>query len=316
MSTALIIVLLAAAFIVLGRAAVLLLDNLRKILRAGSLPPLLVGLLLGFLTTLPELIIGLTAILQGVPGLALGDLLGGLMVLLGLILGIGILLQGEIKNREPRATIIHALILVCLPLVMALKGYINYFDGIVLLVVYLALALNLAVCRRKLITLQLLRSKKSPLRTNPGSFRHYLLALGGALLVVAMSDIIVRLASSLLTIWAVTPLVIGMLIFSFGTNLPELIITIHAGLKKVRSLSVNHVIGSVTANILVLAVLSLFQTFTVVLNLRFYFLAASVLILCVCFYFFYTSQKKFTRVEGIVFLLIYVIFIVGQILLV
>ncbi|MEX2257355.1 MAG: hypothetical protein WD672_01480, partial [Woeseia sp.] len=64
---------------------------------------------------------------------------------------------------------------------------------------------------------------------------------GAGWLVVGASDVAVR--------FGVTPLAIGLTIVSFGTSMPELLVTMISGLRGNPDLAIGNIIGSNIANV-------------------------------------------------------------------
>ncbi|MCH9670391.1 MAG: calcium/sodium antiporter [Gammaproteobacteria bacterium] len=77
----------------------------------------------------------------------------------------------------------------------------------------------------------------------------FFLLLGIAALVVG-ADLLVRGATTLALRWRVSALVIGLTIVSFGTSLPEMLVTLVAGLQGNADLAIANVLGSNIANLL------------------------------------------------------------------
>lgn len=313
MSDIVLILALVGLFFVLGQGASWLLDNLCRILRGSHISPLLVGLILGFLTTLPELIVGFNAIKQGIPGVSLGNLLGGLMVILGLVLGVGILFNEQMKDARQSGILWHNLVFIFLPFVMALKGYICWLDGVAILTVYLSLILSIYYCNKDISyheTHHLVLGKS--LKEVENKLRPWLMVLIGIISVLAASKLIVEVAEIFLLRWGFEEVLVGLIIFSLGTNLPELIVAIKAGLSKNGGIALNHVLGSAAANVLILGILSLFTTFKIILNFNFWITLIGVAFLLIMFGWFYTRQRRLSRLEGLIFLIIYLLFVVAQ----
>ncbi len=76
-----------------------------------------------------------------------------------------------------------------------------------------------------------------------------LLALGFGVLIKA-ADFLVEGASIVASRLGVSSLVIGLTVVSFGTSLPELFVTLTAGLQNNADLAIANVIGSNIANLL------------------------------------------------------------------
>lgn len=72
----------------------------------------------------------------------------------------------------------------------------------------------------------------------------------GLAFLIGGADLLVRGASTLAERWQVSTLVIGLTIVSFGTSLPEMLVTLVAGLKDSPDLAIANVLGSNIANLL------------------------------------------------------------------
>jgi len=75
------------------------------------------------------------------------------------------------------------------------------------------------------------------------------LVFGIAILIVA-GDVLVRGSASLAKGWGISPLIIGLTVVALGTSAPELVVSIGAVLAGAPGLAVGNVIGSNTANML------------------------------------------------------------------
>src|SRR5688572_30324040 len=143
MLTALSILGLFILFYALGRCADLVVINIRDIGRKLRLPIFFLGLVLGLLTSLPELAIGINALVQDIPSISVGNLLGGSLVLFCLVLGISILLNRKIKTDGKTGSLLPILGYIFLPLLLGLSGEINFWSGLVLLLLYPTVLLHL-----------------------------------------------------------------------------------------------------------------------------------------------------------------------------
>ena len=77
-----------------------------------------------------------------------------------------------------------------------------------------------------------------------------LLLLGGLALLIKGADLLVSGASSIAGRLGVSALVIGLTVVSFGTSLPEMLVTLVSGLRQNSDLAIANVIGSNIANVL------------------------------------------------------------------
>ncbi|MDP2736574.1 MAG: hypothetical protein Q8O59_02175, partial [bacterium] len=108
----------------------------------------------------------------------------------------------------------------------------------------------------------------------------------------------------------VSKLVIGVLIFAIGTNLPEITITIASWRKKTSELSLSLLLSSAFTNVLILGVLASIRPITFIIGPAFWALAIFMALILISFLFFYHSGKKMDRREGLILLSIYILFII------
>jgi len=78
-----------------------------------------------------------------------------------------------------------------------------------------------------------------------------LLLLIGLVVLVKGADLLVEGASAIAARYGVPPLVVGLTIVSFGTSLPEMLVTLTSGLRHNADLAIANVIGSNIFNVLV-----------------------------------------------------------------
>ena len=77
-----------------------------------------------------------------------------------------------------------------------------------------------------------------------------LLLLGGLALLIKGADLLVSGASSIAGRLGISALVIGLTVVSFGTSLPEMLVTLVSGLRQNADLAIANIIGSNIANVL------------------------------------------------------------------
>ena len=77
-----------------------------------------------------------------------------------------------------------------------------------------------------------------------------LLLLGGLAILVKSADLLVSGASSIAGRMGISAFVIGLTVVSFGTSLPEMLVTLVSGLRHNADLAIANIIGSNIANVL------------------------------------------------------------------
>ncbi|OZG75328.1 calcium/sodium antiporter [Hahella sp. CCB-MM4] len=208
---------------------------------------LLIGMVIvGFGTSAPEIVVSVLASSQGNPGLALGNALGSNITNIALILGVTavispIVVQSNIIRKElPLLIAISALTVLLL-----VDGEITRNDGIVLLVVFLAVMGWSIYTGMKGGDDILAGEMEQELSQEHMSLKLALFWLiFGLLLLVASSRLLVWGAVDIATSLGISDLIIGLTIVAIGTSLPELASSIAATRKGEHDLAIGNVIGS------------------------------------------------------------------------
>lgn len=141
-----------------------------------------------------------------------------------------------------------------------------------------------------------------------------LLILGLAVLVKS-ADLLVSGAASIAGRLGISPLVIGLTIVSFGTSLPELVVTLVSGLQHNADLAIANVIGSNIANVLlVLGIAAIIRPLpvtdsTVVSEIPFSLTAALLVgFLANAALFTHSSELSISRLDGAILLFFFALF--------
>lgn len=301
------IVILASLFYILGKAADKIVFNTRIIAEKLGIPVVFLGIILGFLTSLPETAIGINAIINNIPGIAVGNLLGGVVVILCLVLGVNLVLNRRISTNGEFINILPIFIFLFIPLFLGFDGALGYFDGVVIILAYLGLLYYLY---KKDVNFAL--GKITATRGGRMAKELFYVVISSIIIVIA-SNMIVREASFLLNQMKITPFFMGLIIFSMGTNLPESAVMFRSWKRGSSDLSISHLMGSAMANVLIIGIFSLFGSLNININISFYLLFIYFVLISVLLLYFYRSDKELTKNEGFVLLAVYFIFLITQI---
>lgn len=211
------------------------------------LPPVLIGLtIVGFGTSMPELVVSLRAALAGTPDIALGNVVGSNIANALLIIGVAALVwpidtRGLNLRRDLIVMLAAAAVLV-LPFAQEIVGR---GAGLALLA---GLAVYLVTAFRQSRTAP--EVGEVPPRGIGG--------LPGALTMVALGLVALVLGARWLVDGAVTvardfgvsEAFIGLTIVAVGTSLPELATSVIAALRRQSAIAVGNVVGSNIFNVL------------------------------------------------------------------
>ena len=228
-------------------------------LRLG-IPALVVSLtIVAFGTSAPELLISISAILEGVPGLALGNVVGSNTANILLVLGIPALMSGlDTSQCDTRRNFAIMMMATLLFIALAFVGPFVWWHGLIQLAglaMMLGEAAWVARCHRRdnsapgAAVVEELEEVEGADPDMPWWKILVYLALGliglplGADLLVDSSIVIART-------FGVSETAIGLTLVAVGTSLPELATTVMAALRRHADVALGNVIGSNIFNLL------------------------------------------------------------------
>jgi cation:H+ antiporter len=245
--------LLDAGLVVIG--LVLLVAGGEGLVRGASavarrlgMSPLVVGLtIVAVATSSPEFAVTTGAVLGGQPELAVGNVVGSNIANVLLILGLSALVLPLVARvRLVRIDVPVMVVMSVLLLVLSLDGGISRWDGVVLLVLFVAhMGWSVLTGRGDVDDDDGTADSDPPL----GMGRALLFILVGVGLLVLGSQWLVDGASSIASALGLSDLVIGLTVVAVGTSLPELAASLIAVRKGERDLAIGNVVGSNIANI-------------------------------------------------------------------
>ena len=248
----------AGLFALVGGGEILIRGAVRLAERAG-VSPLLVGLvIIGFGTSMPELVTSVEASLNGVPELAWGNIIGSNLANSLLILGAAALVSPMLWQRDhPLRDPAIALLASVALLALAATGLAGRGIAVALIA---ALLVYIVWCYRA-------EKKPRPAKDAGENLAHDKQAareladpdvhgevstwlvpvaqtIGGFILLIAGGQALVSGAIDLARIVGMTETVIGLTVVAFGTSLPELVTTVIAARKGESGIAFGNVVGS------------------------------------------------------------------------
>ena len=298
------LLLLIFLFVALGWAANFAVKNIKYIGAVLEIRLFAFGILLGLITTLPELFLGINATMNKAAALSVGNLLGGIIVILGLILGISLFLNKKIATDGRLAVVIPAVLVIFSPVLFGIDGKYGLWDGLAMVGLYTGLVFYLYRLNHSGNDIHIEITDRNKVA------KSIIFSIIGIVGVIVASHWIVKATLNLLDYVRVSKLIVGLAVFSIGTNLPEISIAFTSWRKKSSELSLSHLLSSAFTNVLVLGILAFLRPIIFDANLAYWIMALFLGITLALFAYFYHSGKKMDRREGIVLLAIYVLFII------
>lgn len=294
-------------FGILGKAADLAVRNIKYIASVLKVRLFVFGILLGLITTLPELSLGLNTIVNRAGAISVGNLLGGIIVILCFILGINLLLNRKIETDGRLAFLIPVVLLMLTPIFLGLDGRYGVFDGLVMIAFYVGLIFHLHRLNHFSNNSYVGIANKNKIA------KSIFLSIFYVILIVVASHWIVEITLKLLEYMEISQMIVGFTVFALGTNLPEISIAFTSWRKKTSELSLSHLISSAFTNVLVLGILAVINPIFFNVDYSYYVVAIFLILTLALFFWFYYSGKKMDRKEGIMLLIVYFMFILANV---
>ena len=263
--------------------------------------PLLIGLtLVGFGTSTPELVTSLIATYKGANGISVGNVVGSNISNILLVLGLAALLnpvyvKGKSFKRDASFLLLSTLILVG----ASMFGTIGRLLGVIMigtLIFYVIYSYK---------TEKEKPSKKEKLVPLPTSLIRTII---GILLTLLGAKLLVDNSVELARSWGISESVIGLTIVAVGTSLPELATSIFSSIKKQNDVALGNVMGSNIYNALfILGMTAIFMPVQIPEQMGFDLVIMTIttfLMVGIALKF-----KKYTRITGACFLILYALYI-------
>lgn len=221
-----------------------------------GLSPLIIGLtVVSYSTSAPELAVSIQSTLAGQGDIAIGNVVGSNIFNVLMILGLSALVMPlTVAQQLIRLDVPIMIGISGLLMVFALDGQLQATDGIVLFAGGFVYTVFLIYQSRRetdaAVQDEYLREYGGGAKSLPLALVQMGFVLGGVLLLVLGSQLLVRGAVAIATSIGVSELVIGLTVIAAGTSLPELATSVVATLRGERDIAVGNVVGSNIFNIL------------------------------------------------------------------
>jgi cation:H+ antiporter len=238
--------------------------------------------------------------------MAIANVIGSNILNISLVLGLVFMVA---KNISPNRDFFikdstWAMVPVFVFLLMIVDGVISRFDGVLLLFLMGAYVLFLVTDD----------SSQIELEDDDIDIQHFswaktiVLLIVGLFLVVVGANFSVESASNIARSFGVSEWIIGIVMISFGTSLPELVVSLSAAMKNKVDMAIGNIIGSNLANTtIVLGSASLTNPLTI--NAKAYIFDLATLLFVTLLLVFMTANKLYNKSAGISLLIILALFL-------
>ncbi|MFH1154495.1 MAG: calcium/sodium antiporter [Pseudomonadota bacterium] len=242
------VISLGLGFVLLVWSADRFIDGSAASARHFGMPPILIGMIIiGFGTSVPEMVVSVLSSIQGNPGIALGNAYGSNITNIALILGITSLISPiSVHSRVLRNELPVLAAITGLSALLLWDGELDRMDAALLLSVFAGLMIWAIVQGRNHAQDALARDIEKDTLDRP------VMPLGRAVVWLLVGLVLLILSSRML-VWGavviarslgVDDLVIGLTVVAVGTSLPELASSLIATRKGEHDIALGNVLGS------------------------------------------------------------------------
>ncbi len=221
-------------------------DGAADLARYYGVSPMLVGMLIiGFGTSAPEMLVSGVAALNGNPGIGIGNAIGSNITNITLVLGVTAIFYAlPVHSQIIRIELPMLLGVSVIAMILLANGEFGITDGLILLGTLAAVLTWMIYKASRSPEDELVEDVEQHYPAVPHHRSAMLWTIGGLLLLVLSSQLLVWGASNIAERVGVSDLVIGLTIVAIGTSLPELAATLMSAKKGETDLAIGNIIGS------------------------------------------------------------------------
>lgn len=311
------ILILFGSFLLLALAGKWLIDALSRIGVCLKLKEFVLAFfIMGVGVTIPNLIIGVTAALHGIPELSFGDVVGSNIFDISIIVGLTALIsRGGISanSQTVQGSAIFVMIIALLPLFLIFDGNLSRLDGLVLLTAFAIYAVWLFSKKDRFTKVY----ENCPVRFSKKEIiKDVLIIISGLALLTIGGQGVVRSALFFYETLNLPLGLIGIFVVAIGTSMPETFFCLHAARRGQDWMILGNLMGNVAiTSTFILGIVSLITPIKIVDFSPFIIARIFLIIAVLSFLFLIKTGHKITRKEGLILIGIYIAFLIAEILI-
>ncbi len=281
----------------------------------AGVPAVLIGMIIvGFGTSVPELLVSALAAAEGNSGIALGNVLGSNIANIALIIGVSAVVapmavhSSVIKRELPMLAAVTVI-----GSVLLLDRQLGRLDALLMLAVFAAVlwwSIKTGNANREDGLAVEIRAEASGGAMSPKSAILWIII--GLLILLLSSRLLIWSATGLARIFGVSETIIGLTIIAVGTSLPELASSVLAARRGRHELALGNVIGSNIFNLMMVTglagIIRPLKIEPLVLNRDVPSMAFVTVLLFLFAFGFRGRPGRINRVEGLVLIMTYILY--------
>lgn len=304
-------ILYIAAFFGLWYGSGLIVASIKRLARKIQVPSFAFSFfVLGLLTSIPEIAVGINALSEHHPEVFVGNLLGGIIVMFLLVIPLLALINGRVhvKKHLSNKNLLVTLGIICSPAIFALDKTISNPEGFVMVALYVVLFYIVRTRQDVLARVQKIVKKEQKDLKNSTLLR----LVVGMVLVFLTSRFIVDQTIAASQFYGVSTFVVSLVVLGIGTNLPEITLAVRSFTHKAEDVALGDYLGSAAANTLLFGIFTLINNGNVVTEKNFTVTFFIIIFALTMFFVMTRGKSTLTRKEGLALLACYMAFLVFE----
>lgn len=309
-------IILVLGFLFLIKGADLFVEGAASIARKFNVPAMVIGLtIVAMGTSAPEASVSVTSSLMGQNDMSVANIVGSNFFNILIVLGVSSLLatlpveKNTIKKDAPFLILVSLMMLV-----FAYDLSITRIEGLLLLAVFVYFIVSTIVSAKSSnvdnhhLEIETAIDADVAALKNVSMGKTIVLSLIGIIGIVLGGDMVVDSASNIASSFGMSANLIGLTIVAVGTSLPEFVTSIMAIKKGETEIAIGNVVGSNLFNILF--ILGLASTISPIsISMLAFIDVIFMVFITLLLYVFMKKQNSLTKVNGIIFIILYVIYL-------
>lgn len=262
------------------------------------------------ISALPESTIAIISAINGIPQLGLGTLFGSNIADLALVFGLGALISNSgisVKSQILKKDFLYLGMLI-FPVLLGLDGNYTRIEGVLLVVegavFFLTLSIESHMFRNRLKHIRERSFLKSALML--------VISLG---VLVAAANYTIKFGVSFAEGIGIAPILVGLVMVSIGTCLPELTFSIRAVKANHDQLALGDILGTVIIDAtIVVGIMAIIRPFFFDPSII-YLTGITMFVAGLLSIIFISTGKTLTKREGLFLVMFYVVYLITEVIL-
>lgn len=302
------ILLIALGFVLLIKGADFLVNGASNLAKKFHIPEIIIGLtIVSIGTSMPELFVSVTSAIDGHSDMAMGNVIGSNVCNLLLILGLSAAIKPIVFQKETKLIEIPMcfVLTIIFMVICNINGDISRIEAGILIALFIMFILYTIYMAKKE------KTEETEETTNISIIKSIINIIIGVTALKFGGDFAVDNAVIIAKHLNISEQIISLTVLAVGTSLPELVTSVTAAIKGNSDIAIGNIIGSNIFNmLLIIGVASLINPikYNYLYNVDMVVLLIAIFVLSI--FSIVPPKDKMDRVNGIIYLIMYIAYLV------